>query len=88
MLSGLIFTMIYIFVYKGWFFIPETNQLPDTPEYWILGVSPLSIGAVGAALNFLVAFLVSRSTEEPPQEIVDLVESIRVPRGAGTATAH
>jgi len=80
MLSGLLFTLIYIFVYKGWFFLPGTNQLPDTPEAWILGISPLSIGAVGAILNFIVAYAVSNVTEAPPEEIQDLVESIRVPR--------
>lgn len=85
MLSGLLFTIIYIFIYKGWFFIPGTNQLADTPENWIFGISPLSIGAVGAMLNFTVAILVSRSTEEPPEEIQQLVQSIRVPRGAGAA---
>lgn len=88
MLSGLLFTVIYIFVYKGWFFIPGTNQLADTPDNWIFGISPLSIGAVGAMVNFAVAYFVSNATEEPPQEIQDLVESIRVPRGAGAATAH
>lgn len=86
MLSGLFFTIIYIFLYKGWFFIPGTNQLSDTPDGWIFGISPLSIGAVGAMLNFAVATLVSRSTDAPPQEIRDLVESIRVPRGAAAAT--
>jgi cation/acetate symporter len=80
MLSGLLFTLVYIFVYKGWFFLPGTNQLPDTPEAWILGISPLSIGAVGAILNFIVAYAVSNVTEAPPEEIQDLVESIRVPR--------
>jgi cation/acetate symporter len=80
MLSGLIFTLVYIFIYKGWLFLPGTNQLPDSPEYWILGISPLSIGAVGAALNFLVAYVVSNATEAPPEEIQDLVESIRIPR--------
>ena len=88
MLSGLIFTIVYIFVYKGWFFLPDTNQLPDTPDNWIFGISPLSIGAVGAMVNFAVAYFVSNATEEPPQEIQDLVESIRVPRGAGAATGH
>jgi cation/acetate symporter len=80
MLSGLVFTLVYIFVYKGWFFIPGTNQLTDSPEFWIFGISPLSIGAVGAALNFLVAYVVSNATEAPPEEIQDLVESIRIPR--------
>jgi cation/acetate symporter len=77
--------VVYIFIYKGWFFIPETNQLPDTPEAWLFGISPLSIGAL---INFLVAFGISRATAEPPAEIQDLVESIRVPRGAGAAQAH
>ena len=88
MLSGLIFTLIYIFVYKGWLFIPGTNQLADTPENWVFGISPLSIGAVGAMLNFAVATMVSRVTAPPPKEIQDLVESIRVPRGSGAAVDH
>ena len=88
MLSGLIFTLVYIFSYKGWLFIPGTNFLADTPENWILGISPLSIGAIGAVINFAVAIGVSRVTAEPPEEIQELVESIRVPRGAGAATTH
>ncbi|MBW5799481.1 sodium:solute symporter family protein [Halomonas elongata] len=88
MLTGLIFTLVYIFIYKGWFFIPGTNNLPDTAEHWVLGISPLSIGAVGAIINFAVAFTISRMTAEPPQEIQDLVESVRYPKGAGTATGH
>jgi cation/acetate symporter len=87
MLSGLLFTIIYIFVYKGWFFIPGTNQLADIPANWVFGISPLSIGAIGALLNFVVAFVVSNATEEPPEEIQELVESVRVPRGAGAAAA-
>lgn len=88
MLAGLIFTLVYIFTYKGWLFIPGTNFLADTPENWIFGISPLSIGAIGAMLNFAVAIGISRMTEEPPQEIQDLVESIRIPRGAGAASTH
>ncbi|MDN3523472.1 sodium:solute symporter family protein [Halomonas ramblicola] len=88
MLSGLAFTLVYIFVYKGWLFIPGTNNLADTPENWVLGISPLSIGAVGAIINFAVAFGVSKATAEPPQEIQDLVESVRYPKGAGTASGH
>ncbi|WP_275286451.1 sodium:solute symporter family protein [Halomonas elongata] len=88
MVTGLVFTLVYIFIYKGWFFIPGTNNLPDTPENWVLGISPLSIGAVGAIVNFAVAFTISRMTAEPPQEIQDLVESVRYPKGAGAATDH
>ncbi len=88
MLSGLIFTVVYIFVYKGWMFLPGTNQFPDTAEYWVLGISPLSIGAVGAIINFAIAYGVSSVTQEPPVEIQELVESVRVPRGAGVAVDH
>ena len=88
MLSGLIITLVYIFMYKGWFFIPGTANLPDTPDNWIMGISPLSFGAIGAIINFTVAYVVSSATEEPPQEIQDLVESVRYPKGAGAAVDH
>ncbi len=88
MLTGLILTLLYIFTYLGWLFIPGTNMLPNTPDNWILGISPLSFGAVGAMFNFAVAFAVSSVTKEPPQEIQDLVESVRYPKGAGTAIDH
>ncbi|MCB9959524.1 MAG: cation acetate symporter [Rhodospirillaceae bacterium] len=88
MLAGLGFTVIYIFWYKGWFFLPETNMAPDTAEYWVFGISPLSIGSVGAAINFIVAIVVSKMTAAPPAEIQDLVESVRIPRGAGGAVDH
>jgi len=88
MLVGLVFTAAYIFVYKGWFFIPGTNNLPDTADNYVFGISPLSIGAIGALINFIVAFVVSSMTKEPPEEIQHLVESIRVPKGAGGAIAH
>ena len=88
MLAGLVFTLTYIFVYKGWLFIPGTNNLADIPENWVFGISPLSIGAIGAVVNFAVAFGVSHATEEPPIEIQELVESVRYPRGAGQAQDH
>lgn len=88
MLCGLAFTLTYIFVYKGWLFIPGTANLADTPANWVFGISPLSIGAIGALVNFAVAFAVSNATEEPPVEIQELVESVRYPRGAAQAQDH
>ena len=88
MLAGLICTLLYIFTYLGWFFIPGTNMLANTPDNWMLGISPLSFGAVGAIINFAVAFIVSNATDAPPQEIQDLVESVRYPKGAGAAVDH
>ena len=87
MLTGLIFTIVYIFLHKGWFFIPDTEQFEDTIEGSLLGIQSTAIGSIGALLNFAVAWLVSRSTADTPEHIKALVESVRVPRGAGAATA-
>lgn len=88
MLSGLTVTLVYIFVFKGWFFIPDTNNFPNTPDNWILGISPEAFGAVGAMVNFIVAIAVSRVTKAPPEHIQHMVEDIRIPKGAGVATEH
>ncbi|MGR3376886.1 sodium:solute symporter family protein [Salipiger abyssi] len=87
MLAGLIVTLIYIFLHKGWFFIPGTNSFTDADP--LLGtIKSTSFGAVGAVINFAVAFIVSKATTPIPQEISELVESVRVPRGAGAAQDH
>jgi cation/acetate symporter len=88
MIAGLTFTLIYIFWFKGWFFIPGTEMAANKPENWILGISPEAIGAVGALVNFVVAYVVSRATKAPPEHIQHLVEDIRIPKGAGVATGH
>jgi cation/acetate symporter len=88
MLVGLGSTLIYIFIYKGWFFFPGTNNLPDNAANWVLGIQPESFGAVGALLNFITAILVSKVTAPTPEHIQHLVEDIRVPKGAGGAVDH
>ncbi|HEY9042343.1 MAG TPA: sodium:solute symporter family protein [Rheinheimera sp.] len=88
MLAGLLSTVIYIFLFLGWFFIPGTNTFENVQANWLLGISPLSFGAVGALINFIVAFAVSSATEAPPAHIQNLVESVRYPKGAGAATGH
>lgn len=81
MVSGLAVTFCYIAWFKLW--------RPDAGAGdWFLGISPEGFGAVGMIVNFAVALLVARFTAPPPPEIGRLVESIRVPRGAGEAHAH
>ncbi|MFV1878364.1 sodium:solute symporter family protein [Nioella sp.] len=86
MLAGLISTCLYLFLYLGWFFIPGTALL-DSSQY-LFGIPTTHFGPIGALLNFIVAYLVSNATEEVPQDIQDLVESVRIPRGAGAAVDH
>jgi cation/acetate symporter len=88
MLSGLGVTLLYVFQHKGIMFIPDTGFLGNMKPDWFLGISPNAFGAVGALVNFVVAFAVSRMTEAPPEHIQHLVEDIRVPKGAGAATDH
>jgi len=85
MLTGLFSTLLYIFWFKGWFFIPGTAMAANTPENWFMGISPEAFGAVGAMLNFASAYVVSKITPPPPEHIQHLVEDIRVPMGAGKA---
>ncbi|GAB5448880.1 sodium:solute symporter family protein [Gymnodinialimonas sp.] len=87
MLAGLVVTLVYIFLHKGWLFIPDTNSFTDANP--LLGpIKSTSFGAIGAAINFAVAYFVSGMTKETPQHIKDLVESVRIPRGAGGAVDH
>ena len=88
MIAGLTTTLVYIFWFKGWFFIKGTEMAANIPANWFMGISPEAFGAIGALVNFVVAFLVSRSTAAPPEHIQHLVEDIRVPKGAGMATGH
>jgi len=88
MLVGLTTTLVYIFWFKGWFFIPGTEMAPNTVDNWFMGISPEAFGAVGALLNFVSAWIVSKVTAAPPEHIQHLVEDIRVPKGAGVATGH
>ncbi|TVM15392.1 cation acetate symporter [Oceanidesulfovibrio indonesiensis] len=77
MISGIGFTMLYII---------QTKFLGVDP--WFFGISPEGIGAVGMVLNFVVTIVVSKLTAPPPAEIQELVESVRIPRGAGAAVDH
>ena len=82
MITGLVFTIGYIVYFK--FISPEMNSA----ENWWFGVSPEGIGSIGMILNFLVCGVVSHLTPPPPQEVQDMVEEIRIPRGAGKAQDH
>ncbi len=88
MIAGLGVTLLYVFQHKGIMFIASTSFLGGMPENWFLGIEPNAFGAVGALFNFAVAMIVSRVTAAPPEHIQHLVEDIRVPAGAGAASAH
>lgn len=85
MISGLLITIYYISRFKlGWIGDPAES----TPDHWWFGVSPEGFGTIGMIINFIVAIVISRLTSPPPTDVQDLVEEIRIPRGAGEAHNH
>lgn len=81
MISGIVFTAAYIIYFK--FMNPELNN----KDHWLFGISPEGIGTVGMVLNFVVANVISRFTPPPPADVQEIVENVRIPRGAGTPSA-
>jgi cation/acetate symporter len=74
MICGIVFTAAYIIYFK--FVNPGNNN----PAHWLWGISPEGIGTIGMLVNFIVMYLVSKITKEPPQEVQRMVESLRYPR--------
>lgn len=82
MISGIVFTAGYIIYFK--FVNPGAN----VADNWLFGISPEGIGTIGMLVNFGVAFLVCKLTSEAPEEIQQMVEDIRNPKGSSAAHAH
>jgi cation/acetate symporter len=80
MVVGIVFTAGYIIYFKF------VNPAANTADNWLFGISPEGIGTIGMLLNIAVTYAVSHMTAPPPAEIQELVDHIRVPRGAGAAT--
>ncbi len=74
MVAGLLFTLTYIVFFKILF--PDYN----TPEYWWFGISPEGIGTLGMLLNLVVSIFVGMIFPDPPDEVQEMVESIRHPK--------
>ncbi|QNK77625.1 cation acetate symporter [Winogradskyella sp. PAMC22761] len=59
-----------------------------TSEDWWFGTSPEGFGTIAMCVNFVISVVISRLSVAPPQEVQDMVESIRIPSGAGEAQDH
>jgi cation/acetate symporter len=74
MMCGIGFTAYYI-IGSVYFKMPN----------WFFNIGPQGIGAVGMMLNFIVTLGLTPLCPPPDKVIVDMVESIREPEGAGPA---
>lgn len=89
MIVGLVFTMTYIVLCTADKVLPFLFDAPIlTEDQWLFGISPQGIGTLGMLLNFVVTWVVSMCTPPPPEEVVALVERIRLPGEAGAAADH
>lgn len=71
MVCGITFTLGYIVYFKF---------LGGDPKDFLFGISPEGIGTLGMIINFVVALVVCKITTKVPNNIVEMVEAIRVPK--------
>ncbi|WP_036153460.1 sodium:solute symporter family protein [Maribacter forsetii] len=82
MVVGIVLMLFYMTKFKfGWFG-------GGTPDDWWFGISPEGFGSIAMIANFIVAIIVLQFTPEPPKDVQEIVENIRIPSGAGEATGH
>lgn len=82
MVIGMLSMLYYMMRFKfGWFGGGDQND-------WWFGISPEGFGTVAMILNFVVSLAIMKATPKPPENIQTLVETIRIPSGAGEASHH
>ena len=83
MVVGISLMLFYMAKFKlGWI-----GEIPDRSEWWF-GISPEGFGTVAMIANFIVALVIMKFTPDPPLEVQEIVENIRIPSGAGDASSH
>lgn len=85
MVVGILLMLYYMIRYKTGL-IGVMDPLPKS-EWWF-GTSPEGFGTIAMIVNVVVSVVVSRLTPAPPKDVQELVENIRIPSGAGEASAH
>jgi len=88
MIVGMLFMLFYILKFKFGIFDGGKEAVEGLKSSWWFGISPEGFGTVAMIANFVVALTVNIFTKEPPQEVQDIVESIRIPSEAGEAVSH
>ena len=79
MLAGIGITLLYVFQHKGIMFIESTSFLGRMEANWFFGIEPNAFGAIGAVVNFSVAYFVSKRYPEIPLQVKEMIERMRRP---------
>lgn len=88
MIIGLTLMVFYMLKFKFGIFDGGKAAVAGLKDGWWFGISPEGFGTIAMIVNFIVSVVVSRMTAAPPQDVQDIVEDIRIPSGAGEASAH
>ena len=79
MLAGIGITLLYVFQHKGIMFIESTSFLGTMEANWFFGIEPNAFGAIGAVVNFSVAYFVSKRYPEIPLQVKEMIKRMRRP---------
>ncbi|WP_282162896.1 sodium:solute symporter family protein [Ulvibacterium marinum] len=88
MVVGISLMLFYMLKFKFGIFDGGKAAVPGLEKDWWFGISPEGFGSVAMVVNFIVSIVINRFTPEPPQEVQEIVEDIRIPSGAGEASSH
>jgi cation/acetate symporter len=82
MVAGIVAMLFYMLKFKFDMFGGGTSQ-----DWWF-GISPEGFGTVAMLLNFMVSIIISLFTPDPPKEVQEIVENIRIPSGVMEPDSH
>ncbi len=88
MVVGITAMLLYMLKFKFGIFDGGKTAVEALKSDWWFGISPEGFGTIAMILNFIVSIVVMQFTKEPPQEVQEIVENIRIPSGAGEAVDH
>ncbi len=88
MVIGLALMLFYMLKFKFGIFDGGKTAVAGLKSSWWFGISPEGFGTIAMVVNFVISVVISRITAAPPENVQDIVENIRIPSGAGEASAH
>lgn len=88
MIVGISLMLFYMLKFKFGLFDGGKAAVAGLKDSWWFGISPEGFGTIAMLVNFIVSLVVNKLTEEPPEEVQEIVENIRIPSGAGDAVSH
>jgi cation/acetate symporter len=86
MIVGIGLMLFYMLKFKFGIFDGGKAAVVGLSKDWWFGISPEGFGFIAMIVNFAVSLTINAFTADPPEEVQEIVETIRIPSGAGEAT--